>query len=109
MTIPTSSIVDHQVDMSQSEGFSIEMVKKLLEDPKIQPSMMQSVLNVVTSLFTSSKTIQPAKKDSPESHHQVPIESTSSNTEVTDINRELNTYKDRLALDLTNFKKQLKP
>ena len=107
MTTPTSPIVEHQVDMSQSEATSMEMVKELLEDPMIQPGMMQSALNAITSLFTPSKTIQSAKKDSPENPDQVPTESTSSNTNMTDINRKLNTYKDRLALGFTNFKKHL--
>ena len=85
----------------------MEMVKELLEDPKIQPSMMQSALNAITSLFTPSKTVQLAKEESSGNLHQMPAVSTSSHNDMTDINRELNIYKDRLALDLTNFKKQL--
>ena len=38
VTTPTSPIVEHQVDMSQSEGSSIEMVKELLEDPRYNPA-----------------------------------------------------------------------
>ena len=69
--------------------------------------MMQYALNAITSLFIPCKTIQPAKKDSPENPHQVLPALTSSDTDMTDINRELNTYNNRLALDLTNFMKQL--
>ena len=38
----------------------------------------------------------------------MPVGSTPNNVETQDMNRELNTYKDRLALELNNFKKQLK-
>ena len=107
-TTPTSPIVEHHVDMSQSEGSSLETVSELLEDPKIQPGMMQSAMNVVTSLFTPSKTVQAVKNDSQGNPHQMSAASTSSDMDVTDITRELNTYKDRLALELTNFKKQLR-
>ena len=64
MTTPTSPIMDHHINMSQSEGSGIETVKELLEDPKIQPSMMQTTLNAITSLFTPSKTVQPAEEES---------------------------------------------
>ena len=83
----------------------MEIVRELLEDPKIQPGMMQSALNAITSLFTPNKTVQPAKNDSPGNPHQISA-SNSSNTDMTDINREFNTYKDRLVLELTSFKKQ---
>ena len=85
----------------------MEMVKELLEDPKIQPGMMQSALNAIISLFTPSKTVQSEKEESSGNPHQIPAASTSSHNDMTDINRELNTYKDRFTLDLTNFKKQL--
>ena len=35
------------------------------------------------------------------------VSSASKDTDTPDINKELNTYKDRLALELNNFKKQL--
>ena len=53
----------------------METVKELLEDPKIQPGMMQSALNAVTSLFTPSKTIQSAKKDGSGNPHQMSVAS----------------------------------
>ena len=98
--------MEHHVNMSQSEGFGMQTVKELLEDPKIQPGMMHSALNHITSLITPSKTAQPAKEESAGNPHQMSAASTSSYTDMTDINREVNTYKDRLVLDLTNFKKQ---
>ena len=107
MTTPLSPIMEHHVNMNQSEGSGMEAVKELLEDPKIKPSMMQSALNTVTSLFNLSKTVQPAKEESSGNPHQMPAASTSSHKEMTHINGELKTYKDRLTLDLTNFKKQL--
>ena len=57
---------------------------------------MQSALTAVTSLFIPSKTIQPAKEESSGNPHQMPAASTSTYNDMTDINRELNTYKDRL-------------
>ena len=58
MTTPTSPIMEHHVEMSQSEGSSMATVKELLEDQQIQPSMMQSALTAITSLFTPSKATQ---------------------------------------------------
>ena len=66
MTTSTSPIMEQHVEMSQLEGSSMATVKELLEDPQIQPSMMQSVLNSITSLFTPSKTTQSARSDGPE-------------------------------------------
>ena len=63
--------MEHHVEMSQLEGSSLVTVKELLEDPQIQPGMMQSALNAVTSLFTPSKTDQSARSDDPEVPHQV--------------------------------------
>ena len=82
-------------------------VKELLEDPQIQPVMMQSGLNPITSLFTPSKTTQSARSDGPEDPHQASVASTPTSNDLPDINKELNIYNDRLALELNNFKKQL--
>ena len=107
MTTPTSPIMEHHVEMSQPEGSSIVTVKELLEDPQIEPGMMQSALSVITSLFTPSKTTQSPGRDGPEVPHQVSVASTPTSSDSPDINKELNIYKDRLALELNNFKKQL--
>ena len=45
--------------------------------------------------------------DGPEVPHKVSVISTPTSNDLSDINKELNTYKDRLALELNNFKKQL--
>ena len=82
-------------------------VKELLEDLQIQPGMMQSALNAITSLFTPNKTTQSARSDDPEVQHQVSVASTPTSNDSPDISKELNTYKHRLALELNNFKKQL--
>ena len=37
--------------------------------------------------------------------HKVSVNSAPNDTDTPDINKELNTYKDRLALELCNFKK----
>ena len=102
MTTPTSLIMGHHVEMSQSEGSSMATVKELLEDYQIQPSMMQSALNAITSLFIPSKTTQSARSDGPEVPHQVSVASTPTSNNSPEINKELNTYKDRLALELNN-------
>ena len=80
-------------------------VKDLLEDPQIQPGMMQSILCVVTSLFTPSK-IPFAGDNIPVVTTNMSVGSTP-NVETPDMNRELSSYKERLALELRNFKKQL--
>ena len=104
MTTPSSPIIDHHVEMSQPEGSSMATVKELLEDPQIQPSMMQSALSAITSLFTPNKTTQLAGSDGPEVPHKMSVASTPTSNDLPDINKELNTYKDRLALELNNFK-----
>ena len=43
------------VEVRYQESSSIAMVKDLLEDPHVQPGMMQSLLSAVISLFTPSK------------------------------------------------------
>ena len=68
--------------------------------------MMQSALNAVTSHFTPSKTTQSARSEVPEVPHQVSVATTPTSNNLPDINKELNTYKDRLALELNNFKKK---
>ena len=107
MTTSTSPIMEHHVEMSQSEGSSMVTVNKLFEDPQIWPNMIQSALNAITSLSTPRKTTHSAESDDPEVPHQVSVASTPTSNDSPDINKELNTYKDRFALELTNFKKQL--
>ena len=69
--------------------------------------MMPSVLSAVTSLFTPNKPTQLPESGDSIVPHKVPASSTPNDTDRPDINKELNTYKDRLALELSNFKKQL--
>ena len=99
--------MEHHVEVRHPEGSCIATVKDLLDDPHIQPGMMWSALCVVTSLFTSSKLTPSAGSDDPVGANNALVGSTHTNVERSDINRELSTYKDRLALELTNFKKQL--
>ena len=105
MTTPTSPIMEHHVEMGQPEGSSMVTVKELLEDPKIQLSMIQSAFSAFTSLFTPSKTTQFPRSDGPEVPHQVSVASTPTSSDSPDINKELNTYKDRLSIELNSFKK----
>ena len=106
MTTSTSPIMEHNVEVSQPEGSSMATVKELLEDPHIQPGMMRSALSVVTSLFTPSKLTPSTENNDPTAPNKSPVGSTPNNIETPDINRELNTFKDRLAIGLNNFKKQ---
>ena len=71
MTTPTSPIIEHHVEVSQLEGSSMAMVKELLEDPHIQPRMMQSTLSAVTSLFTLNNQTQSPVSDDPVVPHKV--------------------------------------
>ena len=107
MTTPTSSIMDHHVEVNQQERSSMVMVKKLLEDPHIQCGMMQLALSAVTLLFIPSKSTQPHESDDLIAPYKVSAGSTPNSTDTPDINKELNTYMDRLALEFNNFKKQL--
>ena len=107
ITTPTSPIMEHHVEVSQPEGSSMVMVKELLEDPHIQPGMIQSALNAVTLLFTPNETTQLPESDGPEVPHKVSVTSTPTINDSPDIKKELNAYKDRLVLELNNFKKQL--
>ena len=75
MTTPTSPIMEHHLEMSQSEGSSMVTVKELLGDPQIQHGMMQSALNAIASLFTPSKTTQFARSDDPEVPCQISVAS----------------------------------
>ena len=68
---------------------------------------MQFALSAIISLFTPSKTTQSPGNDGPEVPHQVSVASTPTSNNSPDISKELNTYKDRLALELNNFKIQL--
>ena len=67
---------------------------------------MESALSAITSLFTPSKTTQSPGSEGPEVPHQVPVASTPTINDLPDINQELNTYKDRFALELRYFKKK---
>ena len=80
-------------------------VKDLLEDPQIQPGMIQLALSAVTSLFTPSK-LPSTGDNNPVVTTDVPVGSTL-NVETSDMNREFSTYKEKFALELSNFKKQL--
>ena len=97
------------VEVSHQEGLSMATVRDLLEDPQIQPGMMGSVLSAVTSLFTPSKL--PSTGDNnpvvPTNILVGPQGGSTPNVETPDVNRELSTYKEKLALELTNFKNQL--
>ena len=90
MTTPTSPIMEHHVEVSQPEGTSMAMVKELLEDPQIQPGMMQSALSAVTSPFTPKST-QPPESDDLIVPHKVSISCTTNSIDTPDINKELNT------------------
>ena len=54
LTTPTSPIMECHDEVRYPESSSIATVKDLLEDPHIQPGIMQSALSMVTSLFTPS-------------------------------------------------------
>ena len=60
---------------------------------------------MVTSLFTPSK-VTSTGDNNLVVIIEAPIGSTPS-VETKDVNRELNDYKDRMALELSNFKRQL--
>ena len=98
MTTPTSPIIDHHAEVSQSEGLSMATVKELLEDLHIQPGIMKSALRVVTSLFTSSKFTPQTDNGDPIVTNKVLVGSTHNNIATPDLNRELNAHKDRLTL-----------
>ena len=101
----TSSIMEHHVEVSHQEGSSMATLKDLLEDPQIPPGMMQLALSVVTSLFTPSK-LPSTGDNNLAATTNIPVGSTP-NIKTSDMNRELSTYKERLTLELSNFKKQL--
>ena len=98
--------MEHHVEVGYPEGSSMATVKVLLEDPQIQPGMMQSALSVVTSPFTPSK-LPSTGDNSPVATTNIPVGSTP-NVETSEVNRELSTYKERLALELSNFKNSYK-
>ena len=81
-------------------------VKELLEDPHIQPGIMQPALSAVTSLFTPNKSTQLPESDDPVVPLKVSLSSRTHSIDSPNINKQLNTYKDRLALKLNNFKKK---
>ena len=109
LTTPTSPIMEHHVEVSHPEGSSMATVKDLLEDPQIQQGMMQSMLSAVTSLFAPSK-LPSTWDNNPVAPTNILAGSqggSTPNVETPGVNRELSTYKERLPLELTNFKKQL--
>ena len=108
MTTPTSPIIDHHAEVNQHEDSSMGTVKELLEDPHILPGMMTFTLSAVTSLFTPSKLTPSTDNSDPLITNKVPVGSTHNNTVTPDLNEELNVHKDRLTLELSSFKKQLK-
>ena len=107
MTAPTSPIIDHPAKVSQLEDSSMATVKELPEDSCIQPGMMRSTLSSVTSLFTPRKLTLLTDNSDPIVTNRALVGSTHNNIATPDLNRELNAHKDRLILELNNFKKQL--
>ena len=99
--------MEHHVEVNQPEGSSMAMVKELLEEPHIQHGMMQSALSAVTSFFTLIKSTQLPESNDLIVPHKVSVSSAPNSTDRPDINKELIYFKDRLALELNNFKKQL--
>ena len=95
----------HDANMRHLEGASMTTIKELLEDHQIQLGMMWSMLSTVTSLFTPSK-IPPTGDNNLVANKDVQTSSTPRRV-TRDVNRELNEYKDRMAWELSNFKKQL--
>ena len=63
------------------------------------------MLSVVTSLFTPSK-LPSTGDNNPVSTNNIPVGSTP-NVGTNDVHKELSIYRERLALELTNLKKQL--
>ena len=105
LTTPTSPIMECHDEVRLPEGSTIAMVKDLLEDPHMQPGMMISTLSMVTSLFTPSK-VTSTGDNNPAATNEALIGSIPS-MEKRDVNRELHDYEDRIALKLSNFKRQL--
>ena len=105
LTTPTSPIMEYHKEVKHQEGSSIATVKDLLEDPYIQPGMMRSTWSMVTSLLTPCKVTSTGDNNAVVINEAL-IGSTPS-VETRDVSRELNDYKDRMALELSNFKRQL--
>ena len=61
--------------------------------------MMQSAPSAVTSLLTPNKSTQSPESDDTVVPHKVSVISTPNIIDSTDINKEMNTYKDRLVLE----------
>ena len=97
--------MEHHVEVRHPESSSMGTVKDLLEDPQIQLGMMWSALSTVTSLFTYSK-LPSTGDNKPVVTTNIPVGSTP-NAETPDMNREFRSYKERLALELTDFKQLL--
>ena len=105
MTTPTSPIMEHYVEVRHPEGSSISTVKDLLEDPQI--TTRDDAIHIECghiSVYTSK--LPSTGDNNPVMTTNIPVGSTS-NVETPDLNRQLSTYKERLALQLTHFKKQL--
>ena len=79
--------MEHHVEVGHPEGSSMATVKDLLEDLQMQPGMMQSELNAVTSLFTPSKLPSTGDNNLVVTTN-IPLGSTS-NVKTSDVNREL--------------------
>ena len=105
LTTPTRPIMKHHDEVRHPESSSIATVKDLLEDPQIQLGMMQSTLSPVPSIFTPSK-LPSTGDNNPVATNNTPIDSTP-NVGTNDVHKELSAYRERLALELANFKKQL--
>ena len=80
-------------------------VKELLEDPQIQPQHDVICTKCHYIPFHSQKDNTIAWKW--EVPHKLSVASTPPSNDSPDLNIELNTYKDKLAPELNNFKKQL--
>ena len=103
---PTNSTtIGTPVEVRNPQGSSIVTVKELVADLQIHYGMMGSALRVVISLFTPSK-VPSTGDNNLVVTSDTPIGSTPS-VETRDVNMELNDYKDRMALELSNFERQL--
>ena len=97
--------MEYHDEVRHPEGSSIATVKHLLEDPYIQTWMIRSALSMATSLFTPSKVTSTGDNNLAVTNEA--LAGPTPSVETRDISRELNDYKDRMALELSNFKRQL--
>ena len=108
MTTPTSPIKEHHVEMSQPEGSRMVTVKELLEDPPNTTQHDAICTKCYYIPFHSQQDNTVSWSDGPEVPQQLLVVSTPTSNDLSDINKELNTYKDRRALELNNSKKKKK-